>query len=62
MAHREIHRLLVVMKRVLFWWWFGGVYIDIKTDIILMITFLIDNIYVEFSGHVYQQTWYSTGY
>ena len=28
---------------------------DSKTDIIQMVEFLIDNIYVEFGGHVYQQ-------
>ena len=27
-----------------------------ETDIIQMVEFLIDNIYVEFGGHVYQQT------
>ena len=30
--------------------------INIQTDIIRMVEFLIDNIYVEFGGHVYQQT------
>ena len=27
-----------------------------ETDIIWMVEYLIDNIYVEFGGHVYQQT------
>ena len=27
-----------------------------ETDIIWMVEFLIDNMYVEFGGHVYQQT------
>ena len=29
---------------------------NIQTDIIGMVEFLIDNIYVEFGGHVYRQT------
>ena len=32
------------------------------TDIIRMVEFLIHNLYVEFGGHVYEQTWYSNGY
>ena len=30
--------------------------INIQTDIIRMVEFVIENIYVEFGGHVYQQT------